>query len=90
MIFMVCLARPTTAVTLEHVFQITLEKKSGNPASKGWSRAGGRATPRFPFPSSGPGLNWACRPAFRPVTGPVKSGVKGFGLGRGLLDQDSL
>jgi outer membrane protein TolC len=86
MIFMVCLARPTTAVTLEHVFQITLEKNPAiQQAKAGLEQAAGQ---RLVFRS----IVWSRVELGVPAGVQAghragESGVKGFGLGRGLLDQ---
>jgi outer membrane protein TolC len=86
MIFMVCLARPTTAVTLEHVFQITLEKNPAiQEAKAGLEQAGGQ---RLVFRSIvWPQIELGVPAGVQAGHRAGESGVKGFGLGRGLLDQ---
>jgi Outer membrane protein len=86
MIFMVCLARPTTAVTLEHVFQITLEKNPAIQQAKAdlEQAAGQRLVFRsIVWPRVELGVPAGVQAGHRAG----ESGVKGFGLGRGLLDQ---
>jgi len=86
MIFMVCLARPTTAVTLEHVFQITLEKNPAiQQAKAGLEQAAGQ---RLVFRSIvWPRVELGVPAGVQAGHRAGESGVKGFGLGRGLLDQ---
>lgn len=86
MIFMVCLARPTTAVTLEHVFQITLEKNPAiQQAKAGLEQAAGQ---RLVFRSIvWPRIELGVPAGVQAGHRAGESGVKGFGLGRGLLDQ---
>ena len=86
MIFMVCLARPTTAVTLEHVFQITLEKNPAiQQAKAGLEQAAGQ---RLVFRSIvWPRVELGVPAGVQAGHRAGESGLKGFGLGRGLLDQ---
>ena len=86
MIFMVCLARPTTAVTLEHVFQITLEKNPAiQQAKAGLEQSAGQ---RLVFRSIvWPRVELGVPAGVQAGHRAGESGVKGFGLGRGLLDQ---
>jgi outer membrane protein TolC len=86
MIFVVCLARPTTAVTLEHVLQITLEKNPAiQEAKAGLEQAAGQ---RLVFRSIvWPQVELGVPAGVQAGHRAGESGVKGFGLGRGLLNQ---
>jgi outer membrane protein TolC len=86
MIFMVCLACPTNAVTLEHVLQITLEKNPAiQEAKSGLEQASGQ---RLVFrsvvwPHAELGMPAGVQAGHRAG----ESGVKGFAVGRGWLTQ---
>jgi hypothetical protein len=66
------LAHTSGAITLERVLQTTLDQNPAiQEAKSGLEQAAGSGW--FFVPWCGRTPNWACRPAFRPVTGLVKA-----------------
>jgi outer membrane protein TolC len=86
LILMVCFAYPTNAITLENVLRTTLEKNPAiQEAKSGLEQATGQRLVfrSVAFPSAELGVPAGVQAGHRAG----ESGVKGFGVGRGSLEQ---